>query len=93
MSGVGAVKGKKLFPGSGKVKAKVGESAGDIFDDEVKKEEQVVKERPKRIRPTGRNRILMRMLGTGSMTGMRSTRPHHCAGEPHTSLALYGLKS
>lgn len=78
ISGVGAVKGKKLFPGSGKVKAKAGDGAGDIFD-ESKEEEQAVKERPNRIRPTGRNRVLMRMLGTGSITGMRSTRPHHCA--------------
>ena len=92
ISGAGAVKGKKLFPGNGKIKAKAGEGVGDIFD-EVKEEEQVVKERPNRVRPTGRNRVLMRILGTGSMTGMRSTMPHHCAGKIHMGFALYGLKS
>lgn len=94
MSGAAVVKGKKLFPGSGKAKAKAGAGEGtrDIFDDKVKGEEQAVKDRPTRIRPTGRNRVLMRMLGTGSMTGMRLARPHHCTGELHMGLH-YGLRS
>lgn len=79
----GSVKGKKLFAGCGKGKWKGGDGVEGIFDDkveEVVEEQQIIKERPQRIRPTGRNRVLMRMLGAGSMTGMRSARPHHCAG-------------
>ncbi|KAF8449724.1 WD40-repeat-containing domain protein [Kalaharituber pfeilii] len=68
-----SVKGKKLF-----AEASTGEKSAGVFGDEEKKEEKVVKERPKRIRPTTANRVLMRMLGSGSMTGARSVGGHHC---------------
>ena len=78
------VKGKKLFPDSGVVVKGKGKSTGGIFD-EAKEEEAVekpvAKERLEKLRPTGRSRVLMRMLGTSSMTGIRSVGPHHCASE------------
>ena len=81
--GAGVVKGKKLFSGgSGKQTEKVG--SGGIFgrgthQPEKEEEREMLKGRQVKIRPTVRNRVLMRMIGSGSMTGMRSAAPHHCA--------------
>lgn len=81
--GNGVVKGKKLFSGgSGKKTEEL--SPGGIFghgthQKEKEEEREMLKERHVKIRPTMRNRVLMRMIGSGSMTGMRSAAPHHCA--------------
>ena len=79
--GAGVVKGKKLFSrGSGKQAEKLG--SGGVFGTHQKgkeEEREMLKERQVKVRPTVRNRVLMRMIGSGSMTGMRSAVPHHCA--------------
>lgn len=79
--GTGVVKGKKLFSGGSGRQKEVGSAGvfGKTHQKEKEEEQEVLKERQVKIRPTVRNRVLMRMIGSGSMTSMRSAAPHHCA--------------
>ena len=73
------IKGKRLF---GNLAKKAG-AAGNVLDEaaDVKPVEEPLKEPRRRLRPTNNNRVLMRMMGSGTMTGLRTAGSHHCLGK------------